>query len=134
APETYPPARITVQTGPYPGFATDLQSPLTAFLTRVPGMHTVVERVFENRMGYVRELVRMGAQIGVDRRVATVHGGTPLHGATVVARDLRAGAALIIAALAAEGETVVQGAELIERGYERLADRLGALGARIARR
>lgn len=122
-----------VQTGPYPGFATDLQPQWTAFVTQVPGMHMIRERVFDNRMGHCLELQRLGARIGVDRQVATVYGGQALRGASMRAADLRAGAALVIGALAAAGTSQIEDVELIERGYENLDGRLRQLGADIGR-
>ncbi|MBX5467641.1 MAG: UDP-N-acetylglucosamine 1-carboxyvinyltransferase [Firmicutes bacterium] len=132
APDHYPATGTAVATHPYPGFATDIQPQWMAFVTRVPGLHIITERVFENRLGHAQELRRMGAHILVDQRTAVVRGGTPLHGAAVRAIDLRAGAALVIAALGAEGETRISGREVIERGYERLDQRLGQVGADIA--
>lgn len=134
APTRYRATPVSLHTGPYPGFATDMQAQFMAFLLKVPGVHIISERVFENRLGHARELRRMGAQIVPDQRIALVYGGRPLHGAQVKALDLRAGAALVIAGLAAEGETVVQGREVIERGYENFDGRLAALGADIERR
>lgn len=134
APESFPASPISLHTGPYPGFATDMQAQFMAFLLKVPGVHVVSERVFENRLGHAAEMRRMGAQIMADQRVALIYGGRPLHGTTVRALDLRAGAALVIAGLMAEGETVVTNREVIERGYEDLDLRLNALGADIQRR
>lgn len=131
APDRYKPASISIHTNPYPGFATDLQPQFTAFLLKVPGVHLISERVFESRLGHARELRRMGAQIVADQRVAMVYGGHSLHGAQVRALDLRAGAALIIAAMSAETESNVVGREIIERGYENLAPRLKTLGADV---
>ncbi len=134
APTQFAMTPVSMHTGPYPGFATDMQAPFTAFLLKVPGVHVVSERVFENRLGHARELRRMGAQVMADQRVALIYGGKRLHGSTVSALDLRAGAALVIAGLMAEDETVVADCEVIERGYENLHARLGALGADIMRR
>ncbi len=131
APDRYKSASISIHTNPYPGFATDLQPQFTAFLLKVPGVHLISERVFENRLGHARELRRMGAQIVADQRVAMVYGGHSLHGAQVRALDLRAGAALVIAALSAETPTIIAGREIIERGYESLASRLQAVGADV---
>lgn len=131
APDRYEEHNTQVQTGPYPSFATDVQPQWMAFVLRVPGYHLITERIFENRLGHARELRRMGAEVTVDQRLAMVRGGRRLHGAHVRALDLRAGAAMIIAALGAEGETHVQGREVIERGYEALAERLSAVGADI---
>jgi len=134
APSSYPTIPVSLHTGPYPGFATDMQAQFLAFLTRVPGVHVISERVFENRLGHARELRRMGAQVMADQRVALIYGGRALHGVPVRALDLRAGAALIIAGLTAQGETVIEGREVVERGYENLDGRLLQLGADIERR
>ncbi|HAA38287.1 MAG TPA: UDP-N-acetylglucosamine 1-carboxyvinyltransferase [Firmicutes bacterium] len=124
-----------VRTLPYPGFPTDLQAPMMAVLTRAQGTSIIVENVFDSRFKHVAELNRMGAQIIVasDNRTAIVHGTERLMGASVTAPDLRAGAALVIAGLAAEGETVVSGLEHIVRGYEDLEGDLSRLGADIKR-
>jgi UDP-N-acetylglucosamine 1-carboxyvinyltransferase len=134
APLTYRTMPVSLHTGPYPGFATDMQAQFMAFLLKVPGVHIISERVFENRLGHARELRRMGAQIMADQRVALIYGGRSLHGATVRALDLRAGAALVIAGLMADGQTVITEREVIERGYEDLDARLNTLGADIDRR
>jgi UDP-N-acetylglucosamine 1-carboxyvinyltransferase len=128
------PHPVSISTAPYPGFATDLQPQFMSFLLQVPGVHLVTEKVFENRLGHAAELRRFGAQIVADQRVALIYGGHPLYGTVVGARDLRAGAALVIAALTAQGETVIKGREVIERGYERLDQRLRTLGAEIIAR
>lgn len=132
APDQYKTNPLSVQTAPYPGFATDIQPQFMAFLLKVPGAHLVSERVFENRLGHARELRRMGAQIIADQRVALIYGGRPIRGATVRALDLRAGAALVIAGLQTEETTTILGKEIIERGYEKLAYRLQTLGAEIS--
>ncbi len=134
APEKYKTTPISLHTGPYPGFATDMQAQFMAFLLKVPGVHIISERVFENRLGHARELRRMGAQIVADQRVALIYGGRPLHAADVRALDLRAGAALVIAGLMTEGETVIADREIIERGYQDLDRRLTQLGADIIQR
>ncbi|MCY0880170.1 MAG: UDP-N-acetylglucosamine 1-carboxyvinyltransferase [Firmicutes bacterium] len=134
APECYRTTPVSLHTGPYPGFATDMQAQFMAFLLKVPGVHIISERVFENRLGHARELRRMGAQIVADQRVALIYGGRPLHAAEVRALDLRAGAALVIAGLMCDGETVIKDREVIERGYEDLDGRLRALGADIESR
>lgn len=131
APSKYRTTPISLHTGPFPGFATDMQAQFMAFLLKVPGVHIISERVFENRLGHSRELRRMGAQIVADQRVALIYGGRSLEGAEVRALDLRAGAALVIAGLIAEGETLIHDAELIERGYQNLDLRLNAMGADI---
>ena len=118
---------------PYPGFPTDMQAQMLALTCCARGTSIITETVFENRFTHVGDLRRMGANIVVKDRTAIVRGVRSLHGARVCARDLRGGAALLIAGLAAHGETVVEGAELIDRGYERLEWMLGGLGARIRR-
>ncbi len=130
----FEPHPISISTAPYPGFATDLQPQFMSFLLQVPGVHLITERVFENRLGHAAELRRFGAQIVADQRVALIYGGHPLYGTVANARDLRAGAALINAGLIAQGETVVRGREIIERGYEKLDHRLRSLGADIVAR
>lgn len=133
------PARLRaveyVRTLPYPGFPTDLQAPIMAALVRARGTSIIIENVFDSRFKHVGELNRMGAQITVatDNRTAIVHGVDKLTGAIVTAPDLRAGAALVIAGLTAEGETVVEGLEHIVRGYENLDGDLAKLGADIRR-
>lgn len=124
-----------VRTLPYPGFPTDLQAPMTAALSRAKGTSMIVENVFDSRFKHVGELTRMGAQIVVttDNRTAIVHGVEKLTGAVIKAPDLRAGAALVIAGLAAEGETIVEGLQHINRGYENLEGNLARLGADIRR-
>ncbi|TAJ17314.1 MAG: UDP-N-acetylglucosamine 1-carboxyvinyltransferase [Dehalococcoidia bacterium] len=123
-----------VQAVPYPGFPTDLQAPMTAALLRAPGVSTVHERVYERRFNYTTELARLGARIEVgDNGIATIHGGAPLTGTAVEALDIRAGAAVVVAGLAAAGETVVGGLRHLDRGYADLEPRLRALGADITR-
>ncbi|PSR33275.1 MAG: UDP-N-acetylglucosamine 1-carboxyvinyltransferase [Sulfobacillus benefaciens] len=131
APKQYRRMSISLHTNPYPGFATDLQPQFMAFLLKVPGVHLISERVFENRLGHAREFRRMGAQIAADQRVALIYGGHELYGAQVTAMDLRAGAGLILAGLGANGQTIIEGREVIERGYENLAQRLSQLGADV---
>jgi len=118
---------------PYPGLPTDLQALVTTLLTQAQGVSEVHERVFENRLQYVPELCRMGARIGIEGTTAIVHGPTPLRGATVQGLDIRAAAALAVAALAAEGETDLLGIAHLERGYERLDQKLRDLGADVTR-
>lgn len=122
-----------VHTAPYPGFPTDAQAVLMAALARSRGTTVFEENIFTSRFRHVDELIRMGADIRVSGRVAVVGGVERLHGASVRSTDLRGGAALCVAALAAEGETVVSGVEHIDRGYEDLAKTLGELGAEIRR-
>jgi len=118
---------------PHPGFPTDMQQPLVALLTVSRGVALVTDRVFENRFRYVTELCHMGADIQVSGRTAVVRGVDHLSGATVTATDLRAGAALVVAALAAQGETAILGVEHVDRGYSKLAEKLQRVGARIQR-
>ncbi|MBR7150636.1 MAG: UDP-N-acetylglucosamine 1-carboxyvinyltransferase [Oscillospiraceae bacterium] len=121
-----------VRTAPYPGFPTDAQPVLMAALLKSEGATVFVENIFENRYRHVDELARMGARIRVVGRVAVVDGRESLRGAKVKCTDLRGGAALVIAALGAEGESRITALEHIERGYENLADNLRTLGAEIA--
>src|SRR5207237_1411423 len=109
---------------PHPGFPTDMQQPMVSLLSVSDGHAMVTDRVFENRFRYVGELQRMGADIRVEGRTAFVHGVDHLTGAAVTATDLRAGAALIVAALAAEGESVISGIEHLDRGYCKLVEKL----------
>lgn len=120
-----------VRTAPYPGFPTDCQAILMAALLRAQGTTVFVENIFQSRYRHVPELARMGADIRTEGRVAVVCGTERLHGTEVVATDLRGGAALAVAGLAAEGMTTVQGIGHIQRGYADLAGDLRALGARI---
>ncbi|HVP28844.1 MAG TPA: UDP-N-acetylglucosamine 1-carboxyvinyltransferase [Myxococcota bacterium] len=124
---------IRVVTAPYPGFATDMQAQLMALLTLGSGSSLVTETVFENRFMHVPELQRMGADIALDGRSAHVRGVARLEAAPVMATDLRASAGLVVAALAAEGETTVNRVYHIDRGYERLEAKLRQLGAEIRR-
>ena len=124
----------TVKTRPYPGFPTDMQAQICVCMALAGGISKLTESVYETRFfGYCSELEIMGAEIHIDGKTATVYGKEELHGATVRARDLRAGAALIIAGLAAEGNTRVENIHYVERGYERLIEKLTALGAKIRR-
>lgn len=131
------PERLTafqqLQTQPHPGFPTDMQVQMLALAARAQGTSVVVENVFENRFTHAGDLNRMGANVMVNGRTAIVKGVGTLYGARVTARDLRGGAALAIAGLSAQGETVVEHAELIDRGYERLETMLSALGADVIR-
>lgn len=120
-----------VRTAPYPGFPTDCQAILMAALLQAQGTTVFVENIFQSRYRHVPELARMGADIRTEGRVAVVCGTERLHGTEVVATDLRGGAALAVAGLAAEGVTTVQGIGHIQRGYADLAGDLRALGARI---
>ncbi|WP_066634120.1 UDP-N-acetylglucosamine 1-carboxyvinyltransferase [Desulfolucanica intricata] len=122
---------IDIKTMPYPGFPTDMQSQMMALLTIVPGTSVLVENIFENRFQIVDELKRMGANIKVEGRMAVIEGVSSLHGTQVKASDLRAGAALIIAALIAEGVTEINNAFYIARGYQKIEQKLSSLGANI---
>ncbi len=124
---------LQATTAPFPGFPTDMQAQLMAVLTVAEGSSIVVERVFENRFMHVPELQRMGADISLSGRSAHIRGAPRLMGAPVMATDLRASASLIVAALAAEGDTVVNRVYHIDRGYERIEAKLRALGAEIKR-
>ncbi|MDR2513607.1 MAG: UDP-N-acetylglucosamine 1-carboxyvinyltransferase [Christensenellaceae bacterium] len=124
---------VDVQTQVYPGFPTDLQAPMMALLCRAKGSSILVESIFENRFMHAAELRRMGAQITVRDRIAVVRGVKKLYGTELLCTDLRAGAALVLAALDAEGQSRIGGVEHIDRGYENLEQKLGALGARIRR-
>ena len=122
-----------IETLPFPGFPTDMQAQFMALLTIAEGSSVITETVFENRLRHVAELNRMGADIRVKGNIAIVQGVPKLSGAPVVASDLRASAALVIAGLAAEGITEVQGLHHLDRGYENIEDKLKAIGARIER-
>ncbi|MBU5677297.1 UDP-N-acetylglucosamine 1-carboxyvinyltransferase [Alkaliphilus sp. MSJ-5] len=121
----------SIRTLPYPGYPTDMQAQMMSLMTLSDGITIVTENIFENRYKHANELVRMGANIKVDGRIAIVKGVAKLSGATVVAQDLRGGAALIVAGLAAEGTTIVENIKHVERGYENIHEVLGTLGARI---
>lgn len=125
------PRAATIKTLPYPGFPTDAQSQMTTLLSVAEGTSYVTETLHEDRFRYVPELVRMGARVRVEGRMAVVEGVERLSGAPVTATDIRAGAALVLAGLAADGTTVVSGVDHVERGYERMVEKLTALGARI---
>ena len=124
---------LTLSTAPYPGFATDMQAQFMAMLLKADGASVLTETIFENRYMHVPELARMGADIQVRGRTAVVHGPADLVGAPVMATDLRASMSLIIAGLAAKGETQVQRVYHLDRGYERLEEKLSAVGADIER-
>jgi UDP-N-acetylglucosamine 1-carboxyvinyltransferase len=124
---------VDVKTLPYPGFPTDMQSQMMALLLTANGNSMLTETVFENRFMHVEEFKRMGAQIKIDRRTALIEGGKPLSGAQVKATDLRAGAALILAGLAAEGVTEVTELHHVDRGYVDIVGKLRGLGAKIER-
>ena len=124
---------LAIITRPYPGFPTDMQAQMMALMALAQGTSTIRETVFENRLMHVAELARMGVEIEVWGRVARVHGRAHLSGAQVMATDLRASACLILAGLAAQGETVISRVYHLDRGYERIEKKLAALGARIWR-
>src|SRR3546814_4622467 len=124
---------LTLSTAPYPGFATDMQAQFMAMLCKADGASVLTETIFENRYMHVPGLARMGADIQVRGRTAVVRGVDRMVGAPVMATDLRASMSLILAGLAAEGETHVQRVYHLDRGYERLEEKLSAVGADIER-
>ena len=124
---------VRIKTMPYPGFPTDMQQPMSALLTLCEGMSVVEETIYESRIGHVQELNRMGASMMQEGRTSIITGVSRLRGANVTASDLRAGAALVLAGLAAEGETIVKNIHFIDRGYENLEGGLMALGGNIKR-
>jgi UDP-N-acetylglucosamine 1-carboxyvinyltransferase len=124
---------VDVTTAPFPGFPTDLQAQLMALMTLAKGTSHITETIFENRFMHVQELARLGAHIQLDGETATVEGVDRLKGAPVMATDLRASVSLVIAALAAEGETLVNRVYHLDRGFERLEDKLARCGAAIER-
>lgn len=126
-------AGTVVRTHPFPGFPTDLQAPIMALGATIPGLHVVIETIFENRFTHVGELRRMGATITIEGNVAITKGVKRLSAAPVMMSDLRAGAALVIAALSAKGVTEIRRIYHADRGYERLAEKLTALGADLKR-
>jgi UDP-N-acetylglucosamine 1-carboxyvinyltransferase len=126
-------APVDVSTAPFPEFPTDLQAQFMALMTRARGTSHITETIFENRFMHVQELVRLGARIHLDGETATIEGQSRLKGAPVMATDLRASVSLVIAALAAEGETMVNRVYHLDRGFERLEDKLAACGAQITR-
>jgi UDP-N-acetylglucosamine 1-carboxyvinyltransferase len=129
---TYRP--VDVETEPYPGLATDLQAPLAVLMSQADGTSTIHETIYEDRLEYTTELNKMGTIIEVlDERHARIAGPTPLHGREVAIADLRAGATLVLAALAAAETSVIDGVEHVDRGYERIESKLVGLGAQIHR-
>jgi UDP-N-acetylglucosamine 1-carboxyvinyltransferase len=122
-----------VTTLPHPGFPTDVQAQMMTLLVLAPGISIITERIFESRFMHVSELARLGAEIEIEGPSAIVKGGRPLSGAPVMASDLRASAALVIAGLAATGQTQVNRIYHLDRGYERMDVKLRKLGARIQR-
>ena len=124
--------RANVKTLPYPGFPTDMQPQMGTLLCQASGTSVITEGIYDNRFKYVNELRKMGAEIQVDGRIAVIEGGHELSGAVVQACDLRAGAAMVIAGLCANGTTIVEDVHYIERGYENFVGKLRALGADIS--
>jgi len=122
-----------ISTEEYPGFPTDMQAQYMALATQAEGTTIVTENIFENRFMHVQELNRMGANITVQGRTATVQGKTPLQSAAVMCSDLRASASLVLAALVADGETILDRVYHMDRGYERLEEKLRGVGAQIRR-
>jgi UDP-N-acetylglucosamine 1-carboxyvinyltransferase len=124
---------VEVSTAPFPGFPTDLQAQLMALMTLAKGTSRITETIFENRFMHVQELARLGAHIQLNGETATIEGVERLKGAPVMATDLRASVSLVIAGLAAEGETMVNRVYHLDRGFERVEDKLAACGAAIER-
>ncbi|HEY7697529.1 MAG TPA: UDP-N-acetylglucosamine 1-carboxyvinyltransferase [Vicinamibacteria bacterium] len=124
---------VDVVTEPYPGFPTDMQAQFMVLLTQAEGRSVIQETIFENRFMHVGELARMGARIELQGHEAVVFGRTPLEGAKVMATDLRASACLVLAALAAEGETIIDRVYHLDRGYEHIEEKLNGLGADVSR-
>ena len=124
---------VDITTEEHPGFATDLQAQFMALMTQAAGISFITETIFENRFMHAQELARMGANIRLEGRQAIVAGPTPLSGAQVIASDLRASASLVLAALAAKGETLIDRVYHIDRGYEKIESKLAGVGARIRR-
>ena len=129
---TLHPKAISFKTMPYPGFPTDLQAPMMVAQSLAAGTSVVVETVFENRLIHIRELQKMGAQITIDGLTATIVGVEQLYGAQVIASDIRAGAALVLAGLVAKGQTTITGLHHLRRGYNDLEGKLRKLGAKIS--
>jgi UDP-N-acetylglucosamine 1-carboxyvinyltransferase len=124
---------VNIVTQPYPGFPTDLQAQFMALMATADGVSVIKETIFENRFMHAPELARMGAQIAVDGQTATVRGVKRLKGAPVMATDLRASMSLVLAGLGAEGQTIVNRVYHLDRGFERLEEKLGQCGALIER-
>ncbi|MGG5369359.1 UDP-N-acetylglucosamine 1-carboxyvinyltransferase [Enterococcus sp. AZ196] len=122
---------VDVTTSPYPGFATDLQQPLTPLLLKAQGTAEIIDTIYSKRVNHIPELVRMGADARVEGNLIVLNGQSKLHGAEVVASDLRAGACLVIAGLMAEGKTTIFNVEYILRGYDHIIEKLTTLGATI---
>jgi UDP-N-acetylglucosamine 1-carboxyvinyltransferase len=124
---------LKISTEPYPGFPTDMQAQMCALLSTTQGISVVTENIFPQRYMHLAEMKRMGAQVEIEGATATIHGVEKLLGAPVMASDLRASAALVLAGLKAEGITEISRVYHIDRGYEHLDEKLGALGAHIER-
>jgi UDP-N-acetylglucosamine 1-carboxyvinyltransferase len=122
-----------IVTEEYPGFPTDLQAQYMALATQAEGASVITENIFENRFMHAQEMLRMGANIKIEGRRAIVRGKTPLSGAAVLASDLRASASLVLAALVADGETIIDRVYHIDRGYENIEEKLKGVGAQIRR-
>jgi len=122
-----------ITTEEYPGFPTDMQAQYMALATQADGTSVITENIFENRFMHVSELMRMGANIKIEGRRAIVHGKSPLSAAAVLASDLRASASLVLAALVAEGESIIDRVYHIDRGYENIEEKLRGVGAQIRR-
>jgi UDP-N-acetylglucosamine 1-carboxyvinyltransferase len=128
-----PPKAADMVTEEYPGFPTDVQAQYMALATQADGTSIITENIFENRFMHAQELVRMGANIKIEGRRAVVRGKTPLSAAAVQASDLRASASLVLAALVADGETIIDRVYHIDRGYEHIEEKLRGVGAQIRR-
>jgi len=124
---------VDISTEEYPGFPTDMQAQYMALATQAEGVTVVTENIFENRFMHVQELVRMGANIKVEGRTATVRGPAKLSSAAVMCSDLRASASLVLAAMVADGETILDRVYHMDRGYERIEEKLAGVGAQIRR-
>lgn len=127
------PLAANIKTMPYPGFPTDLQQPMSVLLSIADGTAIITESIYDGRFKHVDELKRMGAKINVEGRIAVIEGISKLSGAPVCATDLRAGAAMVIAGLTAEGETIINNLTHIDRGYEKLEQKLQRVGAKLRR-
>jgi UDP-N-acetylglucosamine 1-carboxyvinyltransferase len=124
---------ITIQTLPFPGYPTDMQAPLMATLLSVPGNSVIQDTVYNDRFKHVAEMQRLGANISLNGNTATIKGGEKLSGADVMGSDLRASAALVLAALIAEGETKISRIYHLDRGYEDFEAKMATLGAKVER-
>ncbi|MFC1687645.1 UDP-N-acetylglucosamine 1-carboxyvinyltransferase [Patescibacteria group bacterium] len=125
---------IHIDTRPYPGFPTDLQAPISVLMTQARGTSRIFETMYDARLGYIRELARMGADATIlDTHTAVIEGPTTLYGKRITSLDIRAGATLLIAAMIAHGESVLERVDLIDRGYEEIETRLNGIGAKIKR-